>query len=84
MLKRVKKWLGIEGVKVELILPEEVKKIDGIVSGRIRFTSMNPQTVTSVHLKLIEKYIRGRRKQKLTDEYLLAKKNHQSDNRGAR
>lgn len=74
MLRRVKKWLGIEGVKVELRLPESVSKKDGSINGTIEFSSMHPQTVTSIQLKLIEKYSRGRKKQKLTDEYLLAKK----------
>ncbi len=72
MLKRVKKWLGIEGVKVELLLPEEIHKSDGLISGTVRLSSIQAQTVTRITFKLIEKYRRGRRKQKLTDEYLLA------------
>ncbi len=74
MLGRVKKWLGIEGVKVEVIIPEEISRHDRVVQGRLRFGSMNPQTVASVNIKLIETYRRGRRKSKLTDEYLLAEK----------
>ncbi len=74
MLKRVKKWLGIEGVKVEVVLPEVIQKEAGQIEGKIRFTSMNPQTVSSMHFKLIERYVRGRRKKKRTDEYLLAQK----------
>ncbi len=74
MLKRVKKWLGIEGVKVELILPEEISKTTGLIEGTIRFTSMHAQTVSSVQLKLVERYVRGRRKKKRTDEYLLAER----------
>jgi len=72
MLKRVKKWLGIEGVKVELIIPEEVNKQTGLVAGTVRLSSMQAQTVSGITFKLIEKYKRGRRKKKLTDEYLLA------------
>ncbi|MBK8504488.1 MAG: sporulation protein [Saprospiraceae bacterium] len=72
MLNRVKKWLGIEGVKVELLLPEEIKHQEGSIKGTVRLSSMNAQTVTSFRFKLVEKYIRGRRKSKLTDEYLLA------------
>lgn len=74
MLGRVKKWLGIEGVKVEVIIPEEISRHDRVVRGSLRFGSMNPQTVASVNIKLIETYRRGRRKSKLTDEYLLAEK----------
>jgi hypothetical protein len=74
MLKRVKKWLGIEGVKVELLLPEVIHKKDGEIAGVVRLSSMNAQSVVSLHFKLIEKYVRGRRKSKLTDEYLIAEK----------
>jgi len=74
MLKRVKKWLGIEGVKIELLLPEEIKKKSSSISGTVKLYSMNAQTVTSLHFKLVEKYYRGRRKSKLTDEYVLTEK----------
>ena len=74
MLKRVKKWLGIEGVKIELFVPEEIKINAGMISGTVKLYSMNPQTVTSLHFKLVEKYYRGRRKSKLTDEYVLTEK----------
>ncbi|NND31427.1 MAG: hypothetical protein HKN76_02465 [Saprospiraceae bacterium] len=74
MLKRVKTWLGIEGVKVELIIPEVINIDDGVIKGSVRLSSMNAQSVTSLHFKLIEKYVRGRRKSKLTDEYLLSEK----------
>ena len=72
MLKKVKKWLGIEGVKVEVVLPEVVEKSAGKIEGTVKFSSMNAQTVSSIQLKLVEKYMRGRRKKKRTDEYLLA------------
>lgn len=68
---KVKQFFGIEGVKIELELPEEIKKSDGEIYGKIRFTSMNTQTVVGVKVKLIEKYIRGRRKGKKMDEYEL-------------
>ncbi len=72
MLRRVKKWLGIEGVKIEVTLPEVTTKSEGVIQGRIRLSSMQAQTVSSITLKLIEKYTRGRRKNKMIDEYLLA------------
>ncbi len=72
MLKRVKNWLGIEGVKVELLVPETIPSDSGVIKGKVRFTSMNEQTVTAISLRLIEKYSRGRKKKKLTDEYLLS------------
>lgn len=71
MLKKVKNWLGIEGVKLELILPEKIKETSGVVEGSIRFYSMNQQTVNHIKVTLIERFSRGRKKEKMTDEYRL-------------
>lgn len=71
MIGKVKKWLGIEGVKLELELPETVNGKLGLLAGKIHFQSMNPQTVKSIRIVLIEKYYRGRGKEKLIDEYEL-------------
>ncbi len=71
MFGRVKRWLGIEGVKVELIIPEKVKSNESTVDGLIRLHSMHEQTVESIHVRLIEKYKRGRKGNKLVDEYTL-------------
>lgn len=71
MFGKVKKWLGIEGVKLELELPEEASSSTGYIDGKIRFYSMNAQTVTSIKVVLIERYSRGRGKEKLVDEYEL-------------
>ncbi len=70
MIGKVKRWLGIEGVKLELDVPEEVP-MDGPVEGKIRFFSMHAQTVQKVQVKMVEKYKRGRGKSKLIDEYQL-------------
>ncbi|MEN0006955.1 MAG: sporulation protein [Bacteroidota bacterium] len=69
MFGKVKKWLGIEGVKVELDFPEEVLEKDGAIPGVLRFQSLNKQTITKIKVVLIEKYSRGRKKDKLIDEY---------------
>lgn len=71
MFGKVKRWLGIEGVKVELHIPEKVEAALGEVSGSIRFYSMHDQLVKSVKVRLIEKYKRGRKGNKLVDEYTL-------------
>lgn len=71
MLNRVKRWLGIEGVKLELIIPETVSSKTGVLEGTLRFTSMNLQTVQSITITLIERYARGRGKDKRIDEYEL-------------
>jgi len=71
MLNKVKKWLGIEGVKLELILPEEVDESTGKLTGRIQFYSMHEQTVSRLKVKLVERYTRGRKNEKVTDEFEL-------------
>ncbi len=71
MLGKVKKWLGIEGVKLEILVPEEMERKMGKIRGKLRFQSMNAQVVNRVKIVLIEKYIRGKGKEKLIDEYEL-------------
>ncbi len=71
MFGKVKKWLGIEGVKLELVLPDMAFREVGALSGQIRFFSKNTQQVTSIKVVLVEKYRRGRGKEKLIDEYQL-------------
>ncbi|MEM8909770.1 MAG: sporulation protein, partial [Bacteroidota bacterium] len=71
MFGKVKQWLGIEGVKLELVLPEKIVESDGEIQGKLRLYSMHRQTVKRIIVKLIERYTRGRRKDRLTDEYEL-------------
>lgn len=75
MIGRVKKWLGIEGVKLEIVIAPEQRRRNGKVEGRLRFQSLNAQTVTSIRIALVEKYTRGRGKEKLIDEYELGEIN---------
>lgn len=69
MFGRVKRWLGIEGVKLELILPEEISSDETELEGHIRLYAMSHQVVRKIRVKMIEKYKRGRFKNKLVDEY---------------
>lgn len=71
MFGKVKQWLGIEGVKMEIILSDELFAFDGVIEGKLRFYSMNEQTVTGIRVSLIERYSRGRKSEKLTDDYEL-------------
>lgn len=71
MFGKVKRWLGIEGVKIEMILPDQVSAGRGVIDGKLKFESMHLQTVTKIKLTLIEKFSRGRWKNKLTDQYKL-------------
>ncbi len=71
MINRVKQWLGIEGVKVELNIPYEISQQAEVIEGTLRFTSLHDQTVEQIKLVFIERYTRGRRKEKRIDEYEL-------------
>lgn len=72
MFGKVKKILGIEGVKLELIIPEKVNRETGFVSGILKFTSLSDHNrIENIHLKMIEKYSRGRGNSKLINEYTM-------------
>lgn len=69
MFGKMKQWFGIEGVKVELDVPDEIIKQLGVVKGQLRFSTMKTQTVTAVKVTMIETYKRGRKEDKRIDEY---------------
>jgi len=73
MIGKVKSFLGIESVKIELEIPESININDEILLGKVIFKSKTNQTVKSIKIKLIEKYKRGRRKNKLINEYIVGK-----------
>jgi hypothetical protein len=79
MFGKVKRWLGIEGVKVELVLPEQINGASGVLEGKLLFQSMHTQTVKNIKLVLFEKYTRGRFKNKLIDQYKIAETELQDD-----
>jgi sporulation-control protein spo0M len=72
MIGRIKKVLGIEGVKVELVVHTPVDTKNGIINGELKFTTKTKGKVNRIYIKLIEKYSRGRGKSKLIDEYTVA------------
>lgn len=72
MFKKIKDILGIEGVKVELICPEEISHKADFVEGQLKLSSQSKKTVTGITIKLIEKYQRGRKEEALINEYLLS------------
>lgn len=69
MIGKVKRWFGIEGVKIELIIPEEINEKLGLIRGKIRFSTMEAQVVTALQVKIIETYKRGRKEDKRIDDY---------------
>ncbi len=71
MFGKVKRWLGIEGIKLELILPLEVDKSLGLVEGQIRLYSMHTQKISALKVVVKERFARGRKGDKLIDEFQL-------------
>jgi len=71
MFGKVKRILGIEGVKIELTAPLEVRLTDDIIKGSIKLSTLSNQTITKIELKLIEKYARGNKENRLIDEYTI-------------
>ena len=69
MLGKFKKWLGIEGVKVQLKVPSEINASDATIKGNLKLESLSEQKVSKVVVRLVEKYQRGRKKERLLDEY---------------
>lgn len=67
----MKQWLGIEGVKIELELPNRFSPDQKTIDGKIRLYSKNPQSVSAIRLVVREKYSRGRDEDQLVDEYEL-------------
>ena len=72
MLGKIKRVLGIEGVKVEMDIKMPIDKVAKEVTGRLKFTTKSESVVKSVAIKIVEKYARGRGKDKLVDEYTIA------------
>jgi len=72
MLGKLKRVLGIEGVKVQMDIKIPIDKKEQIISGNLKFTTKSESVVKSITVKLVEKYSRGRGKNKLVDEYTIA------------
>ena len=69
MLNKFKNWLGIEGLKIELLIPESIGKESGFVDGRIVFNSKQMQVISGIHIQIFEKYTRGRGTDIKVDEF---------------
>ena len=79
MLQNLKKVLGIEGLRIDLVLPQEVKKEEVIIHGKIIMTTLRDTQVTGFTIKAIEKYSRGRGKNKSTNEYIMGQQTIQKN-----
>lgn len=71
MLGKLKKYLGIEGVKISITLDDPILKSEKAVFGHVVLHSLSDQIVEAIDLKFVERYHRGRNENKLIDEYEL-------------
>jgi sporulation-control protein spo0M len=71
MLGKVKLFFGIEGLKVDLEIPETFSPSDTSVRGYVRLYSKSDQRMIKLEVKLIETYQRGRRHDKRINDYIL-------------
>ena len=80
MLKGLKKILGIEGIVIELEVPEEIDtKAEKSINGVLKMEAKGDSRITALEFKIIEKYKRGRKDSKLIDEYQLGYKLYKED-----
>lgn len=68
---KVKQFMGIGTVSVDLQVPGQVTKDSGQVQGQVVLTAKSDQQVKEIHLRLVEEYTTGRGDEKKTKEYEL-------------
>jgi len=72
MIGKLKRVLGIEGVKLEMYIKLPIDKEAKEVTGNLKFTTKSESVVKSITVRIIEKYSRGRGKDRLVDKYTIA------------
>ncbi|MFT4536098.1 MAG: hypothetical protein ACI9P5_003472 [Saprospiraceae bacterium] len=72
MLGKLKRVLGIEGVKLDLYIKLPIDKKEKEIVGNLKFTTKTESVVKGITVKIVEKYSRGRGKDRLVDEYTIA------------
>lgn len=71
MFGTIKKWMGIEGVRLRLhVLPVYPRTVETI-NGEVELYAKSNIVVSGVQLQLIETYTRGKAEEKRVNEYLM-------------
>ena len=68
---KIKQWLGIGTVKVELKVDPQVQKAAGELKGQLVLTAKSDQHVSAMKVKLVEHWTTGRGEQKRTKTFEL-------------
>ena len=71
ILKKVKTFLGIHGVTIELEIPLEIPKDSKRLEGNVAVHSKSDQQIISITVSFIEKHITGKGKEKKTRKFEL-------------
>lgn len=71
MIRKVKNWLGIESVKVDMVLPPDLSFGAPLYKGVLVLSSLSEQKVMEATIQVIEKYERGRKEDKLINDFLI-------------
>ncbi len=66
--QKIKNFLGIGGVKVELSVPGQASKEEGKIGGTVTLTSKSDQEVLTLKVKVFEEFTTGRGDDKKTKE----------------
>lgn len=72
MIGKLKRILGIEGVKINLSVQNTTIEKEGKIEGLILLSTLKPSKVNAIKIKLIERYERGRKQNQKIDEYVVA------------
>lgn len=71
LFQKIKNKLGIGGVKIQIDIPNKYSKAEGMATGKFTLTTKSDQEITSMDVKLIEKYTTGRGDSAKTKEFTL-------------
>ncbi len=69
MLGRLKKMLGIDGLRIEMITSESYDIEKGQIDGELSLVAKYDVEIEYIEIRVIEIYARGRFGEKKTDEY---------------
>ncbi len=72
MIRKVKNWLGIEGVKIKLEVPTNLREGQPEIKFVLCLSTLTEQKIKGVHLTLKEVYRRGRGEHNRITEFILA------------
>lgn len=71
MIDKVKKFFGIEGIKVEMSVNEPTSLKEGLVHGTLSIEGLRSELITEVNFELYEIYTTGYFKSKKTEQFLV-------------